>query len=114
MPDRSRRLDRRRRAADPERLRRGRADLEPDRLRRGFRLSAAHSGKCVGIIGNSTSAGKAAIQQACMESAFQTWGLELVSGSTYRVVNSGSDKCLNVKDSSTAAGAGCSRTPATR
>ncbi|WP_307845293.1 RICIN domain-containing protein [Planomonospora sp. ID67723] len=71
----------------------------------GFRISAAHSDKCAGIIGDSTSAGKAAVQQACRESAFHTWRLELVSGSTYRVVNTGSDKCLNVKDSSTAAGA---------
>ncbi|GGS46720.1 hypothetical protein GCM10010156_01760 [Planobispora rosea] len=70
----------------------------------GQRLTAA-GGKCAGIAGDGTSAGRAVTQQTCKVSAFQTWELKAVSGSIHQVVNTGSAKCLNVKDSSKAAAA---------
>ncbi|MGP3920900.1 pectate lyase [Nonomuraea sp. 10N515B] len=71
----------------------------------GYRLSIAHSGKCAGIKGSSTSAGKAVQQQSCAAGAFQTWTFKAAAGGTRQLVNAGSAKCLNVKSSAKAAGA---------
>lgn len=67
----------------------------------GHRLAAAHSDKCAGVRDAATSVGKAVDQQSCTTSGFQAWRLYPVSGSTYRLVNVGSAKCLNVRDGAT-------------
>ncbi|MGW0803902.1 RICIN domain-containing protein [Nonomuraea sp. NPDC002799] len=70
----------------------------------GYTLKAAHSGKCAGVQGASTSAGKAVQQETCTGASSQTWTLP-ESGSTVRIVNANGGKCLNIKDNATSSGA---------
>ncbi|MCK2218817.1 pectate lyase [Actinomadura sp. ATCC 31491] len=70
----------------------------------GYRLTAAHSGKCAGVRDASTSAGKPVQQETCTGATSQTWQLT-ASGNAYRLVNANGGKCLNVKDNATTAGA---------
>ncbi|WP_206184783.1 RICIN domain-containing protein [Thermoactinospora rubra] len=49
---------------------------------------------CAGVIGASTSAGKAVVQEACTGAASQRWTVQAAS-TAYRVVNANSSLCMN-------------------
>ncbi|MEV0631414.1 RICIN domain-containing protein [Nonomuraea wenchangensis] len=70
----------------------------------GYTVKAAHSGKCAGVEGASTSAGKAVQQESCTGGSSQTWTVT-ESGGTVRIANANGGKCLNTKDNSTSSGA---------
>jgi cytochrome c peroxidase len=70
----------------------------------GFQLVAAHSGKCVDVLGRGTNDGTAIVQWACNGQANQKWEQVPANGGfLVRSVDSG--KCLDVSEISYAQGA---------
>ncbi|WP_173152752.1 RICIN domain-containing protein [Phytohabitans suffuscus] len=68
-------------------------------------IKALHSGKCLDVVGGSTSDGARIQQWTCNLSTQQIWRTETVDGYRFRLVNAKSGKCLDVQSASTADGA---------
>jgi Ricin-type beta-trefoil lectin domain-like len=81
-----------------------------------YKLLAMHSGKALTIGNNNLTSGEKTIQWDYLNEGGQKWKIE-ASGSSYRLVASHSNQCLEVQSASSADGAQvqqavCSGTPA--
>ena len=70
-----------------------------------YQIKSAATGKCIGIVNNSTANGAAAEARACNGAAGQSFSIASVASGYYAIKNTTSLKCLDVTGKSTADGA---------
>ncbi|MEO3812938.1 RICIN domain-containing protein [Sphaerisporangium sp. B11E5] len=67
-----------------------------------YTVRSEYGGKCLAVLGGSTSAGAAIVQSTCTGAANQRWAFVPVIGLTYQLRNAGSNLCAQTENLSTA------------